>query len=257
MGYKPGDPLLTRKPLFLAASFMLTWLADILGYILALIVFGFRIRKDPKAKTALKAKNNEGERAPLILVSNHALLLDPMLHSIAVAPRRTYFTALEETIASPGLGTLVRLFGGMPIPKDKSRLGDVDIAIAQALSTRGLCHFYPEGECFLRNQAIKPFKPGAFHFAIRRGASVLPIVTVLKKRRLGPFSLGIKAEVHLLAPISPPPSSGRLAADIHAAQTMAAKVRAVMQDCIDQEEGDKGLYKGPMPRIKGFNDRLR
>jgi 1-acyl-sn-glycerol-3-phosphate acyltransferase len=257
MAYKPGDPLVTRKPLFLAASFCLTWLADILGYLLGLTLFGFRIRKSPEAKATLAAKTPQGKRAPLILVSNHALLLDPMLHSISLAPRLTYFTALEETIASPGLGTLVRLFGAIPLPKDKTRLALVDQAIATALATRGLCHFYPEGECHMRNQTIRPFKPGAFHFAIRHGASILPMVTILKKRRLGPIPLGVKAEVHLLPTIAPPAPSGRLSADIHAAQSLAAAVRAAMQARIDQAGGDKSLDKGPMPRIKGFNDRLR
>ncbi|TXT50165.1 MAG: acyltransferase domain-containing protein [Spirochaetes bacterium] len=257
MAYKPGDPLVTRKPLFLAASFCLTWLADILGYLLGLGLFGFRIRKNPEAKAALRLRMSDGRYKPLILVSNHALLLDPMLHSISLAPRLTYFTALEETIASPGLGTLVRLFGALPLPKDRARLALVDQAVATALSTRGLCHFYPEGECHMRNQEIRPFKPGAFHFAIRHGAFVLPVVTVLKKRRLGPLSLGVKAEVHLLPPIAPPSPSGRLSVDIHAAQTLAAAARAAMQARIDQAGGDKSLYKGPMPRIKGFNDRLR
>jgi hypothetical protein len=30
-----------------------------------------------------------------------------------------------------------------------------------------------------------------------------------------------------------------------------------MQAIIDRERGDKGLYRGPMPRIKGVNDGKR
>ena len=121
-----------------------------------------------------------------------------------------------------------------------------------ALEGRGCVYFYSEGECFLFNQEIKPFKAGAFYCAITSRAAILPIVTVLKKpgRR-------IRAEVHILPAVEPPEATGHRPTDLHNAILLSTSIRADMQRVIDSCGGDKSLYRGPMPRIKGVNDKER
>ncbi|MFA5852192.1 MAG: 1-acyl-sn-glycerol-3-phosphate acyltransferase, partial [Spirochaetales bacterium] len=166
-------------------------------------------------------------------------------------------------------------------PPDSDRLDDIEAAVKAALDGRGRVHFYPEGECFLLNQDIKPFKAGAFYYAIRHGAAVVPIVTLLKRRASrttggaeGPASAAtlsrpaqgsparrrpgrVRAEILILPARKPPAATGRASADLHAAILFASQTRAAMQAAIDSGGGDKSLYLGPMPRIKGVNDRQR
>ncbi|MDX9826536.1 MAG: lysophospholipid acyltransferase family protein [Spirochaetia bacterium] len=248
MAYRRGDPLINTKTPFRILSWGITWFVELIGWPAVRILYGYR---------SLGRKNlYRAPKGPIIYVSNHAIPLDPLLHGLSLLPNLLYYTLLEETVLTPVLGTLVRLLGGIPIPSDHGRTLDMERALAQALEARGKLHFYPEGECFLLNQEIRDFKAGAFFAAIRRGIPVQPLVTVIKLR---PF-LGrqrIRAEVHVLEAQQPPASAGGLIADLHEALRFAEKIQRLMQQAIDSAEGDKSLYRGPMPRIRGVNDRNR
>ncbi len=258
MAYRRGDPLIHTALLFLAASRILLHLVAILGWPLVRLLYRYRVHGRGNLAAAAK------RRQPIIFVANHSIPLDSLLHGIAIQPRLSWFTVIEETVMTPILGNLVRLLRGIPIPADPERLGDIDAAMAKALRPRGSVFFYAEGECFLRNQDIKPFKLGAFYYAIREGALIVPIVSVLKaaqgssiaKGRIAPAS-GVSVEAHILPSIEAPGSAGRRSADLHNAVILANSVRAAMQAHIDTRGGDKSLYRGPMPRIKGVNDRER
>ena len=268
MAYKRGDPLIDRKPLFLAASKALTWFIELLGWPLMKALYGY----SAKGRKNLAAAGGK----PVILVSNHAVPLDPLFHGLAILPRFTYYTLLEETVLTPILGGPVRRLGGIPIPTDPDRLDDIEAAVRTALNGRRRIHFYPEGECFLYNQEIQRFKAGAFYYAIRFGVPIIPIITVLTRRGARGHTRGrgrelgreqdlgsgqglgrVRAEIHILPALVPPAASGRQAADLHAAILLSRPVRALMQARIDAAGGDRSLYRGPMPRIKGVNDRER
>ena len=295
MAYKSGDPLVERRKAFLLASKAVTWFVELLGWPLMRFLYGFHVKGRENLKSAGITARRKG-RKPHIIVSNHALPLDPLLHALSLLPRFTYFTLLEETVLTPVLGTLVRLLGGIPVPRDPSRLVDIETAVDTGLRGRGLVHFYPEGECFLLSQDLGSFKAGAFYYAIKFGVPVLPIVTVIRPRpgRAAPsppreeggpsggaaagaspqipgpdFLLGwgrgsgrgrspaprILASAHILPPVVPPEPSGHVPTDLHNAILFSRTVRALMQACVEAQGGDKTLYRGPMPRIKGVNDR--
>lgn len=205
------------------------------------------------------AEGRQGRRGALprraILVSNHCMPLDPIFHGIAVAPRRTYFTVLEETCEAPVIGSLVRLLGGIPLPRSGSRLQDIEDAVAHGLATRGLVHFYPEGECFIGNQNLYPFKAGACYFAIRLGVPVVPVVTILTRRN-GRKSKHIRVTVRVLPPLTPPAPGKNSYATLLRAIRFSNYVRRIMQAEIERAGGDKSLYRGPMPRVKGVNDKV-
>jgi len=248
MAYKRGGALINTKAPFRAISWVITWFIGLIGWPLVKILYGYR---------SIGRKNlYKAPKGSIIYVSNHAIPLDPLLHGLSLMPKLLYYTLLEETVLTPVLGTLVRLLGGIPIPADHDRMLDMEKAMTQALKARGKLHFYPEGECFLFNQEIRNFKAGAFYAAIRHGVPVQPLVTVIKRRKfLG--RLRTKAEVHVLKAVQPPVSTGRLIADLHEALRFAEEIRVHMQHSIDEAGGDKSLYRGPMPRIKGVNDRNR
>ncbi|HWP67786.1 MAG TPA: lysophospholipid acyltransferase family protein, partial [Rectinemataceae bacterium] len=181
MAYKRGDPLIERKAMFLAASKAITWFIEIVGWPIIRLLYGFRVQGRENLKAAGITAGRKGRKSHII-VSNHSLPLDPLLHALSLLPRFTYFTLLEETVLTPVLGTLVRFLGGIPVPHDSERLIDIEAAVGEGLKGRGLVHFYPEGECFLLSQEIGPFKAGAFYYAIKFGVPVLPIVTLIRPR---------------------------------------------------------------------------
>jgi len=151
------------------------------------------------------------------------------------------------------LGSLVRLLGGIPLPRNSGRLKDIEEAVFHGLSTRGLVHFYPEGECFLGNQKIFPFKAGACYFAIKFGVPIVPIVTILKRRH-GRKSQRIQVTVRMLAPAAPPPAGESPNTTLIQSIQFSKHIHDLMQAEIEREGGDPSLYRGPMPRIRGVND---
>jgi 1-acyl-sn-glycerol-3-phosphate acyltransferase len=246
MRYQKGGPLTSDTPFSRLVWDILIVLIRVLGGPLSRAMYDIKIEKSGTTR-----RNRLPSRA--ILISNHCMPLDPLSHGLAIFPRRTFFTLLEETCEAPILGSFVRLLGGIPLPRSKSRLQDIEEAVSHGLSTRGLVHFYPEGECFIGNQNILPFKAGAFFFSIKFGVPVVPIVTILKRCN-GPHSNRIQVTVHVLTPVVPPPPGKNSHATLARAIQFSNQVHDLMQAEIERTGGDKSLYRGPMPRIKGVND---
>lgn len=261
MRYRKGAPLVSDTPLSRLIGDILVAFIGLIGWPLCRLLYNIKIER-----IGWEKRRRLPSRA--ILVSNHCMPIDPVFHGLSILPRRTFFTLLEETCEAPVIGSLVRLLGGIPLPRNKKRLGDIERAVEHALSTRGLVHFYPEGECFLGNQDIFPFKAGAAYFAIKFGVPVIPIVTILKRAN-GRKSKRIQVNVHMLEPIMPlalldkPLSLSSMAKNpaqensremLSRAIECTRKFHALMQAEIDFSGCDKSLYKGPMPRIKGVND---
>jgi 1-acyl-sn-glycerol-3-phosphate acyltransferase len=250
MRYRKGAPLISESPWSRLVGDILVAFVALIGWPLSRLLYSIKIENT-------NSRSGLTHRLPsrAILLSNHCMPLDPVFHGLAVFPRRTYFTLLEETCEAPVLGSLVRLLGGIPLPRSSGRLKDIEDAVAYGLSTRGLVHFYPEGECFIGNQRIFPFKAGACYFAIRFGVPIVPIVSILKRRH-GKKSRRTQVTVHVLAPVAPPPPPPEKNPHAFLIRSIqfSRQIHDLMQAEIEREGGDHSLYRGPMPRIKGVND---
>jgi len=196
-----------------------------------------------------------------ITVSNHTTVLDPVKITGLVLPGLIYQTLLEATVEFPFLGTLIRLFGGVPIPRGISGYKKILEICERAFKYRKFLHFYPEGECFLYNQKIREFKPGAFIIAAEMDVPVLPLVTVFSEGPFKPWSfLGRSLPLEtlvVLEPVSPSQyvkrdGNGDLTPD--SIREFAEAVRGKMQAEIDRRGGSSAFFKGQMERIKGLND---
>jgi 1-acyl-sn-glycerol-3-phosphate acyltransferase len=192
-----------------------------------------------------------------LVVSNHTLVLDPGIIAHVLRPQRTYFTMLEETACIPLLGTFVRLLGAIPIPARAAALRTLEKEIRKDLGELPFVHIFPEGECYLWNQEIKDFQPGAFYLACRLHLPVVPVTTVLHQRRwLGRESLRFsgrtlrippRVTVVVGEPVYPNGTTGRSLK--REAVEMSCEIRTIMQRTIDQQGGSKGMAKGRMPRL--------
>jgi len=115
-------------------------------------------------------------------------------------------------------------------------------------------HFFPEGECYIRNQEIRQFRRGAFHAACWRGIPVIPVTTVLRERAWQVwrwFDLPPRVLVVIGAPLHPAADEGRPLAGVSrvAEEELRRRAHAVMQSVIDREGGCKAMGRGMMPRI--------
>ncbi|MDR2343221.1 MAG: 1-acyl-sn-glycerol-3-phosphate acyltransferase [Spirochaetaceae bacterium] len=201
-----------------------------------------------------------------ILVSNHTTLLDPVLVSGAVMPERIWHTLLEKTVEAPFLGTFTRLLGGLPLPPGGSGIEKIIASSEAIFKHRRFIHFYPEGECYIYNQKIMPFKTGAFFVAARLGLPVFPLLTVFSDGALKPktpFARKFpKERLVVLDPVHPSSyikynDDGSIA--LPSVKEFASAVCDIMRSEIcrrhelNGRDGTQSYFRGRMPRIKGVN----
>ncbi|QQO08910.1 lysophospholipid acyltransferase family protein [Breznakiella homolactica] len=196
-----------------------------------------------------------------IVVSNHTTFLDPVMISRIFLPGRTWHTLLEATVETPVLGTLTRLLGGMPIPRGRSGFRQLAAECEKAFKHRRFIHFYPEGECYLYNQQVREFKPGAFLIAAELDIPVVPLATVFSEGRINRGNFWGRSlprqKLVVLDPVYPAQfisrdDKGEIKMD--SVHQFAGAVRDVIQTEIDSRSGTSAFYRGKMDRIKGIND---
>ena len=122
----------------------------------------------------VKGRENFPRQGPVIVVGNHANLMDPILMGISLGQRQICFMAKEQLFQIPVLGWIIRKLGVFPV---KRGVGDRE-AIRSALRILGegrVLGMFPEGTRY-RDGKIHPLRSGAATLAVKSGALVLPMV---------------------------------------------------------------------------------
>ena len=252
MAYKHGRPVIDLSlPFRLASAWGFYFLFPIAFLINFLMLFT-RYKNRYKMYNIRKA----------ITVSNHTTFLDPVKITALVLPRLIFQTLLEATVEFPFLGTFTRILGGVPIPRGITGYRKILEICERAFKYRRFLHFYPEGECYLFNQVIKKFKPGAFVIAAELDIPVVPLVTVFSEGPFKPWSFwGRSLPIETMIVLDPEypcnyvkrDEKGELTPD--SIRDFAEAVRRKMQAEIDRRGGSSAFYRGHMERIKGLNDK--
>jgi len=228
-------------------SFYIVWP---IGHLVNLVMFSTSYENKRKVRGIRRA----------ILVSNHTTFLDPVKISGAILPRRTWQTLLEKTVEAPIIGTLTRLLGGVPLPPGSSGLKRILESADTLFRYRRFIHFYPEGECYLYNQEIREFKPGAFLIAAELNIPVIPMVTVFSGGRFKPRSILGRClpmeKLVVLDPVYPGQyvrKNEKGDPDIDSVRKFAEAVRLIMQEEINTRRGCQAFFRGRLERIGGIN----
>jgi 1-acyl-sn-glycerol-3-phosphate acyltransferase len=257
MKYKKGDPLFDNSLFFRICSKFMCFTVWHIAQLANIVLYSTRYENRKKLHQY---------KGRAILISNHTTFLDPVLLSGAVIPEWTWHTLLEKTVETPFLGTFIRLIGGMPLPPGGAGIEKLIGSSEAAFKCHRFIHFYPEGECYLYNQKIMPFKSGAFYVAARLNLPVFPLLTVFSEGLLKPGTFFARRfPIERLVVLDPvyPSSYIRYGADnriiMSSVKEFAEAVRAIMQKEIDRRHeidsriGTQAYFKGQMPRIKGIN----
>lgn len=145
-----------------------------------------------------------------VLCANHASIFDilALLHTVP-APFR--FVAKKELLAWPVLGWALRPAGQIVIDRGDRQAAVQQIEATAGKGVRGQVIFFAEGTRS-RDGRLRPFKKGAFYFAVEHDLQILPttirgshdVLGRLPWWRLRP---GHRIEVIFGAPIDPGPTS--------------------------------------------------
>lgn len=165
-------------------------------------LFGTRLR----GRKNLKGLRKKG----LVVTCNHVHWLDCTMMAELLWPRRAYFITLQSNLELPVIRHLVRLLGGIPIPRGRRMLPRFHKEVLRALEEGAAVPIYPEGELHPYDDGLYDFKKTAFALAYDADVPVLPMCVTYRKGR-GLFRLKRRPclTVHVLKPVFPDRTKNR------------------------------------------------
>jgi 1-acyl-sn-glycerol-3-phosphate acyltransferase len=102
-------------------------------------------------------------------------MLDSALVGLALFPRRVVFTSAPMNLTNRLYGALVRLLGGVAVPRTPTGLPLFFSEMELVLAKGRIVHFFPEGELIPYDTSLRDFKRGAFHLAAMARVPVVPL----------------------------------------------------------------------------------
>lgn len=111
---------------------------------------------------------------PAVLVGNHQGMFD-ILVLIRHLPRPPVFVAKQELFRIPVFGPGMRALGHIPVDRKNSEkaIASIQTGTRQLMKHQQQVIFFPEGTR-TRDGKMKPFKKGAFVFALESGLPIVP-----------------------------------------------------------------------------------
>ena len=156
-------------------SLVFSIFSNILYYVIAFPILKLLLKIVYDLKIEGK-ENIRNIKDAVISVSNHVLPLDCAMVGLAYGTKSVYYTTQEQTFDILFVRYLVKFLRGIPIPKKiKDKKVFINV-INESLKEGKSIHFYPEAEMTLREEKIKPFKNGAFDFAVENEVSIIPMI---------------------------------------------------------------------------------
>jgi 1-acyl-sn-glycerol-3-phosphate acyltransferase len=155
---------------------------------------------------------------PLIVASNHASMIDPLLLCSTVAPaRKVRYMGKKELFERrrQPVGWFLLQMGSIPLDRSGADMGAMRAAL-DVLEKGGCLGIFPEGTRVKPGERRAP-KLGLSFLAAKTGASVLPVRLV----GTAEFPRKFPLEVRCGSPL-PPPAEGREAASAFAKDVMEA-----------------------------------
>lgn len=151
-----------------------------LGYILmkTLVILVFRPFNWLFFGTRIRGRENlDAVRGcGAVTVCNHIHPLDCTMVACAARTRKQYFLTIQSNMEIPLVRHLVRILGGVPIPRQIKRMRGMNAELCRELQKGKLVHIYPEGELWPYYDGIRGFKDGAFRMAYDAGVPIVPMV---------------------------------------------------------------------------------
>lgn len=176
-------PYIDESPAFEAKRF---W------FRVALFLFG-----NPICRTRMMLKVNGREnlkkyrdviKKGAISVSNHVHMWDYIGEMLVLMPHRPNILSWANNLRGENK-TNIRLSGGIPVPENNIRATAKFVsAVDNYLQKGGLLHVMAEGTMWEFYMPIRPFKQGAFFFAVRNNKPILPMAYSFREVK-GPLKL--------------------------------------------------------------------
>lgn len=164
------------------------------------VFFSFKV----KGRRNLKHFRGKGH----IIISNHCHYFDTVLINCVLFPRFVHTSVAQRNFEVPYARRILRILRAFPIPAGRIGLKMIEKPIKEAIKRKRNILFLPEGELVYLSQTIHRFKPGAFIQSYIHQVPIIPMVYVMKPRKILGKKLGpnwIKMTLVVGEPLTPPP----------------------------------------------------
>lgn len=166
------------------------------------LIFGYRFTGKENRRIAKQGA---------VTICNHVHYLDCTMVGCTLGYTMQYFVSLQANLEVPFVRFLVRILGGVPVPRIKRRIPEFSREMVRCLKEGKTVHIYPEGSLQLYYDGIRGFHNGAFSYAFDAGVPVVPFVITFHKPRGLLRVWKRKPCMHLAAldPVYPNPNASR------------------------------------------------
>lgn len=137
-----------------------------------------------------------------ITVCNHVNLMDCGMITTAIGRSDMIFTTIPENFEIPVVRHLVKALGGIPIPRGVKALEKFSEAVGTMLQQGKVVHFYPEAVLVPRYNGLRGFRRGAFSYAAKYDAPIVPMVITFSNDHKG-LHRKPTPTIHVLPPVYP------------------------------------------------------
>ena len=213
---------------FLLMSVPFNALVAFLLWLCSVFFYGLKVVDRRKVRKLMRRKG-------CIVMSNHCHYLDTAYASVILWPRRLYISVVQRNFEVPIARTLLWLVNCFPIPASPSGLKMITSSVGSVLKRKKHVLFMPEGNLVYLSQKIYRFRLGGFQQSYFHQAPLVPIVYVLKRRRI----FGKEMPKHWVKmicvfgdPVMPPPLRADMELPKEELQQMADHVASWMESTI-------------------------
>lgn len=193
----PDFEFVKKNVLFRGASWLIRHVAAAILFPALRFLFGVQVR----GREQLREIQGRG----YISVCNHVHPLDCVMVALALGNCGLYYPTLTENLEVPLVRWLVRILGGVPIPKSAHAYPAFSQAMADVLARGSCIHFFSEGVLLPYSDGVRPLRRGAFQLACWTKTPVVPLV--ISYRPLQGFRRLIRRkpliDVTILPPLMP------------------------------------------------------
>lgn len=190
----------------------------VFGSVYSFFGYGFKV----KGKKNLRRVGKSGA----ISVCNHAHELDTLLVKLTLGCWRTFHTGSYYLLKKGWPGRIFKSGGFLPVGTTVRDLENLQNAVQKLLEKKKIVNFYPEHSLWRRYEKVRPFKIGAFRFAVKFGVPVIPVFMEFRETKLRRlFKMQKKVVMHIL-PAEYPDKTGTLR---ERAAALSDRVHAAME----------------------------
>lgn len=166
-----------RRPLGKLGTLLTRTLLRLLSPLWIRIVYGAKV----VGRRNLKAVKKTGA----VSICNHFSELDTLFVRGAVGHYRSFHTASPKNNKTGLRGTILRCGGLLPFSGNLAAMRNLDAEIGRLIHRRKIVNFYAEQAMWTAYRKPRPMKRGAFHYAVKFNAPVLPIFCTFALSRRG------------------------------------------------------------------------